>query len=98
MSNQRSTTKFASNQQAPLTPSFERTGITDIRYFIEGYVLHHKSHRHSPHTVEFHAWWLRGSRRHPVAHTPCYEFVVAVAGVAYNNRCASGASVLLEAS
>jgi integrase/recombinase XerC len=53
MSNQRSTTNFTSNQQAPRTPSFGRLGITDIRYFIEGYVLHHKSRRHSPHTIEF---------------------------------------------
>jgi hypothetical protein len=65
MSNQRSTTKFASNQHAPYTLSSERPGITGIRYFIEGYVLHHMSRRHSPHTIEFYtdrlgrrAWFL----------------------------------------
>lgn len=65
MSNQRSTTKFTSNLYAPPPPSSERPDITDIRYFIEGYVLHHKSRRHSPHTIEFYtdrlgrlAWFL----------------------------------------
>lgn len=53
MSNQRSTTKFPSNQYNPLSPSPQPHSITDIRYFIEGYGLHHKSRRHSPHTISF---------------------------------------------
>jgi integrase/recombinase XerD len=53
MSNQRSTSKYPSNQYSPLRTSQQSYDITDIRYFIEGYVLHHKSRRHSPHTIAF---------------------------------------------
>jgi hypothetical protein len=64
ISNQRSTANFTSNQHAPHILAPERPGITDIRYFIEGYVLHHGSRR-SPRIIEFYtdrlsrlAWFL----------------------------------------
>jgi integrase/recombinase XerC len=81
VSNHLSTSKNTSNQSRPynsfnplnvnsrshvngLMPS-SIEAIRDIRYFIEGYVLHHKSQRHSPHTITFHtdrlnrlAWFL----------------------------------------
>jgi len=53
MSNQRSTTKYPSNQHGSPTTSPHQHGITDIRYFIEGYVLHHKSRVSSAHTITF---------------------------------------------
>jgi site-specific recombinase XerD len=53
MSKQRSTPKYTSNQHRASTSPHPRHDITDIRYFVEGYVLHHKSRRHSPHTIVF---------------------------------------------
>src|SRR5690349_1322855 len=54
MSNHRSTTNQPSNQVGAAKMYQEPHSVEDIRYFIEGYVLHHKSQRHSPRTIEFH--------------------------------------------
>jgi integrase/recombinase XerC len=56
VSNQHSPSNKWSNQSILFTPprTISNTyGIDDIRYFIEGYVLHHRSQRHSPHTIRF---------------------------------------------
>ena len=49
----RSNHELSENSQRNLQTSISPTGIEDIRYFIQGFVLHQKSRRLSPHTINF---------------------------------------------
>jgi site-specific recombinase XerD len=57
MSNLYSTGNLPSNQfgpsDTPPRPSSNQWDIDDVRYFMEGFILHQKSRRHSPDTIKF---------------------------------------------